>query len=136
MLFYGFDPGGDNSFGWAVVGLAEAGRAERIETGIARDARSAICSAYDAAEYPLTGAGIDAPQFWVSSGDRHADASVRSDGRQVLASTHWQRWSMWYLTGGTVLRGSVTLVTWRYGDEFARIALATPERRSELGGRV
>lgn len=77
MVCYGFDPGGKDAFGWAALEVGATGRAARVETGLARDARSAVSRAYHAVEHPPTGAGIDAPLFWVPSGDRHADATVR-----------------------------------------------------------
>ena len=77
MVFYGFDPGGNDAFGWAAVRMGATGHPDQIETGLARNARSAIRRAYDAVEQPPIGAGIDAPLFWVSNGDRQADATVR-----------------------------------------------------------
>jgi IS66 C-terminal element/Protein of unknown function (DUF429) len=77
VRFVGFDPGGINKFGWAVLESAPQSLqfvAAGICTGVA--AVMAEASAALQNQQPA-GVGIDAPLFWVQEGDRAADRFVR-----------------------------------------------------------
>jgi hypothetical protein len=78
MRLVGYDPGGKGQFGWCVVeatdSLPLAVRASDVADS-ARDADRAVRRALDGEEPAAI--GIDSPLFWVESGDRRADATVR-----------------------------------------------------------
>jgi len=77
MIWVGFDPGGQNSFGWAVLRV-ELGTPIRLETGSCSNADAALRTASTSLSVDKpNGIGIDAPLFWVAFGDRHADRVVR-----------------------------------------------------------
>lgn len=86
MVLLGFDPGGINSFGWAMLHLDEAGKFVRLITGVASNAPDAVRSAGQSAASVPAGVGIDAPLFWVEEGDRRADSHIRN--RVVAAGGH------------------------------------------------
>ena len=73
--FIGFDPGGNNAFGWAVLWV-QGNAIELIKSGTCNNAQTALEAARIHAAAPMAVA-IDAPLFWVSAGDRVADANVR-----------------------------------------------------------
>lgn len=77
MYFVGFDPGGRQAFGWAVLEAND--RSLRvIDAGTCSSAPAAVAQV--SAALPATspaGVGVDAPLFWVSEGDRQADNHVR-----------------------------------------------------------
>lgn len=76
MLVVGLDPGGDKAFGWAIVsGTFDA--PVFLEGGVCNSARSAIAEIEKHLTGDIAAAGIDAPLFWSSSGDRRVDAHVR-----------------------------------------------------------
>lgn len=74
--FIGFDPGGANAFGWAVL-LEYNANLEVIQSSIASTATEAFSQASAACPTPPLAVGIDAPLFWSPSGDRNADRKVR-----------------------------------------------------------
>jgi hypothetical protein len=76
MNFVGFDPGGKNSFGWAVLKSTASGL-ELIGKGTCSSAPDAVLSAHMSSKVDPSGFAIDAPLFWVDSGDRQADCFVR-----------------------------------------------------------
>jgi hypothetical protein len=77
-IYIGFDPGGNDNFGWAVC-LSEGKLLRVIDAGLAGQAKAAVNQAISA--FPkygnLVGAGIDAPLFWTEDGCRHVDELVR-----------------------------------------------------------
>lgn len=77
-VFLGFDPGGEGHFGWAVC-LDQDDRLRVIAAGIADHARGAMEQSLKALPKgeSVSGAGIDAPMFWVMDGGREADHLVR-----------------------------------------------------------
>lgn len=77
MNYLGLDPGGLNNFGWACLRIGESGRSLDLITGLASNAADAINGASGAATGAPVGVGIDAPLFWVATGDRNADVRVR-----------------------------------------------------------
>jgi hypothetical protein len=77
-IYLGFDPGGEDHFGWAVC----AGKSEPlriIDTGISNNAKEALEAAL--CRIPEKGsvisAGIDAPLFWTETGKREIDDWVK-----------------------------------------------------------
>ncbi len=77
MRFIGFDPGGAQSFGWAVLETTPHGLF-LIAGGVVTGAPNAIASASAAVNESPVAIGIDAPLFWVPEGDRNADLQVRA----------------------------------------------------------
>lgn len=78
--FVGFDPGGKDKFGWAIV-LAHDVELEMKDGGVCSNAEEAMKAVLEwlnkqNASLPL-GVGIDAPLYWISKGDRSADQHVR-----------------------------------------------------------
>jgi hypothetical protein len=86
VVLLGFDPGGINSFGWAMLHLDEAGEFVRLITGVASNVPDAVRNAGQSAASVPAGVGIDAPLFWVEEGGRRADSHVRN--RVVAAGGH------------------------------------------------
>jgi hypothetical protein len=77
MFLVGFDPGGKDAFGWAVV-HATNGQLELIASGNCTGAKQAFQNAAAAIPQNIPdGVGIDAPLFWVYGGDRASDKAVR-----------------------------------------------------------
>jgi len=77
MWFLGFDPGGQNSFGWAVLLVGSSGHPEDLKTGVCSDAIAALDRANRFVGTAPTAIGIDAPLYWSAAGDRKADARIR-----------------------------------------------------------
>jgi predicted nuclease with RNAse H fold len=78
MILFGFDPGGLKNFGWACLCIGESGTPVALHTGCSSSALVAIKEAsYAAGSAPVVAVGIDAPLFWVTEGDRRADAGIR-----------------------------------------------------------
>lgn len=76
MLVVGLDPGGAKAFGWAIVsGTFEAPKF--VAGGVCSGARFTIADVQKHLHGEPDAVGIDAPLFWSSEGDRHADAYVR-----------------------------------------------------------
>lgn len=78
MVLLGFDPGGKDSFGWAMVCLERGGAFVALECGVESNAPDAVRAAARHAPSKPDGIGIDAPLFWVDKGDRRADAAIRT----------------------------------------------------------
>ncbi|MDT4862418.1 hypothetical protein FQZ97_970710 [compost metagenome] len=74
--FIGFDPGGEKAFGWAVL-RAQGRVTELVNSGTCSDAKTAFEAAKAYATLEPIAIAIDAPLFWVTSGDRKADVCVR-----------------------------------------------------------
>lgn len=78
-VLFGFDPGGDDGFGWSVLRFAPDLPLPVLATGIVDNAREAV----DAARASLpegagvAGCGIDAPLYWISDRARRADEHLR-----------------------------------------------------------
>jgi hypothetical protein len=77
MNLLGLDPGGLNSFGWASLRIGESGSPIALKTGVSSSATTALSEASRVAGTVPVSVGIDAPLFWVSEGDRRADARIR-----------------------------------------------------------
>ena len=83
QTYLGFDPGGINSFGWAALQIDSIGAVSRLITGVVSSAPHAIQAASIGLDIVPAAVGIDAPLFWVESGDRRADAAIR---KRVVAA--------------------------------------------------
>lgn len=77
MNVVGFDPGGKKAFGWAVLAAADAGPS-LIGRGTCDSAPMALDAARTASSVTPVVFGVDAPLYWVYSGDRASDRSVRA----------------------------------------------------------
>ncbi len=77
MNLLGLDPGGFKSFGWASLRIGEAGTPVALKTGVSSSASAALNEASRAVSVAPVAVGIDAPLFWVTEGDRNADARIR-----------------------------------------------------------
>ena len=79
-LLLGFDPGGAGAYGWAVAEHSARLPLSLRATGVTSNAEEAVTAALavTGAGDEIKAAGIDAPLFWVSAGDRIADATVRT----------------------------------------------------------
>lgn len=83
MIFAGFDPGGENAFGWAVLTLNNC-QLKLDSSGTCSYALSALEALSNALRGRKPKAiGIDAPLHWVASGDREADKIVRGLVREA-----------------------------------------------------
>jgi Protein of unknown function (DUF429) len=77
MRFIGFDPGGKEAFGWAVIEATPLGLG-LVAGGAVTGALTALAAASAFSVDPPAAIGIDAPLFWVPEGDRNADIQVRA----------------------------------------------------------
>jgi hypothetical protein len=86
-VLLGFDPGGEDGFGWCVAGDTPALPLALRATGVVDNARSAVDAALTQVKRgePAIAVGIDAPLFWVASGDRDVDRIVRAELRSLGA---------------------------------------------------
>lgn len=83
-LVLGFDPGGEDRFGWSICRVDHGSIEAPLATGLASDAWGAFRSAQgvidgelrDAGSQVLA-AGIDAPLYWTRNGSRRTDQCVR-----------------------------------------------------------
>lgn len=76
MHIVGFDPGGENAFGWAVLSGTSCDLS-LVASGTCTGASAALSAARIAASVTPIAFGTDAPLFWVEAGDRKADKTVR-----------------------------------------------------------
>ena len=74
--FIGFDPGGSQAFGWAVLSEENA-ELTLSAAGTCSDAREALKMAKLACPSAPKAIAVDAPLFWVQVGDRNSDKVVR-----------------------------------------------------------
>ena len=79
MVLVGLDPGGADAFGWCLVEDKSSPPLRVRAAGVADDAGAAVDAVERAAAgVDIAGAGIDAPMFWTTSGDRAVDKYVRT----------------------------------------------------------
>ncbi len=76
MYIVGFDPGGENAFGWAVLSKT-ARDLSLVASGTCTGALAALSSVQAATTIAPIAFGTDAPLFWTQVGDRKADEKVR-----------------------------------------------------------
>lgn len=87
QVVLGFDPGGADGFGWCILENGDAPPLRFVDGGVvdhARAAVGAVAASLNEGDV-VCGAGIDAPLFWNSSGDRQADRTVRTAVRRAGA---------------------------------------------------
>ncbi len=82
MHVFGFDPGGQGAFGWAVLSL-DGGVLSRLGSGTCSSAPEALAALQAMCDVQPAAFATDAPLFWAHAGDRVADQVVR---RMVCAS--------------------------------------------------
>ena len=131
-LYVGFDPGGKGKFGWAMCS-PEGERLRILHAGNADHAQNALLAVKSRlpSQVTITGAGIDAPLFWVSNGGRNSDLLVRNAIKKLGSKS----------PGGTVqqlnsLRGACLvqgpLIAKLLMDEFPTIAITETHPKALL----
>ena len=82
-IILGFDPGGKGRFGWSIC-YAGPDDLTLLRTGVSSDTQGAFdeviesIKSLDIPGYPdVLAAGIDAPMFWSTAGDREVDQALR-----------------------------------------------------------
>lgn len=85
--YLGFDPGGGNTFGWAVSCDDGFDTLDVLATGCAAHALQAVEEALKRLPQGAqpAAAGIDAPLFWTTTGARRVDKTVRGTLRMMDA---------------------------------------------------
>jgi hypothetical protein len=79
VVLVGLDPGGAGAFGWCVVEDGPSLPLPVRAAGFADDAGAAVHAVERAATgVEVVAAGIDAPMFWTTTGDRLVDKYVRT----------------------------------------------------------
>ena len=77
VMYLGFDPGGAGTFGWCVL-EGDVLPLTVVESGVCNHAHQAISVALEVTgKRTVAAAGIDAPLFWRSDGDRVVDQQLR-----------------------------------------------------------
>jgi hypothetical protein len=78
MRLVGFDPGGDEQFGWCVI-EGTTRPLSLVHSGCVSDAAAAVDAVVRAVgvRSRIDGVGIDGPLFWTPSGRRRVDWIVR-----------------------------------------------------------
>jgi hypothetical protein len=82
----GFDPGGQNAFGWAVLACSD-NQLTFIASGVCSNARDSLNGAAGKCPSDPIAVGIDAPLIWSESGDRQCDRFVRGAVLRKTAAT-------------------------------------------------
>lgn len=78
MLFVGFDPGGRDAFGWAVLSAQDDG-VKFSASGTCSSAPEALQATLRQCGRKVPKAfGVDAPLYWVLEGDRASDRAIRN----------------------------------------------------------
>jgi Protein of unknown function (DUF429) len=122
-LLLGFDPGGEDGFGWCVAELQPELPLTIRAAGVSSGAGAAIEAAHahvNGAD-EIAGVGIDAPMFWQPMGDREVDKVVRTQLRERGARS----------PGGTVqspnsLRGACVVQGMMLGLLYRRRIASVP----------
>jgi len=86
-VILGFDPGGAEGFGWSIAEATPSLPLQIRATGVADSSQNAyrdVVSRLNEGEAVLA-AGIDAPLFWASGGDRNVDRIIRNELRVLGA---------------------------------------------------
>lgn len=86
-IYAGFDPGGHNGFQWAVVS-GDRSHLKLEGRGVAHRAQGAFEAVSGFVDNTkISAVGIDAPLFWIPTGDRRADQLVRKAIRKCGCQT-------------------------------------------------
>lgn len=115
-VLLGFDPGGENGFGWSVAKDAPTLPLTVRATGVVDNAQSAVDAAMAQVKKgeSVVAVGIDAPLFWVATGDRNVDRIVRSELRGLgMPSLGGTVQAVNSLRGACVVQGMLTGVLLR-----------------------
>jgi hypothetical protein len=80
-ILLGFDPGGEDGFGWCLANDTPTLPLTVRATGVVDNAQSAFDAALAQVKNsgPVVAVGIDAPLFWIATGDRNVDQIVRDE---------------------------------------------------------
>jgi predicted nuclease with RNAse H fold len=82
-VLLGFDPGGDERFGWCVLQDSTELPLTTVSSGVESSPAGAVRKALQhAASKSILAAGIDAPLSWVAAGDRPVDRILRKRIRE------------------------------------------------------
>ena len=76
VFILGFDPGGRQGFGWSVC-IVEGSELRYCKSGVADNAQAIMQSFKLPTSAKVEAAGIDAPMFWSSQGNRFVDDTIR-----------------------------------------------------------
>jgi hypothetical protein len=82
QYFVGFDPGGKNAFGWAVLEVLD-GNLRYLSSGTCSDARSAFDSVTLPGGATPGAVGVDSPLYWEAGQERQADKDIREALRKA-----------------------------------------------------
>lgn len=74
--YLGIDPGGRNAFGWCVLRVPTEG-APLMQCGVRSTLTEVVTALTSACADTPRAAGIDAPLYWVRSGERRSDQAIR-----------------------------------------------------------
>jgi hypothetical protein len=129
-VLLGFDPGGEDGFGWCVADYAPELPLPLRALGVVdnvHDALREVMARVSSGEQ-IVAAGIDAPLFWVSCGDRKADCILRTELRQ-LGSPHpgGTVQAVNSLRGACLVQGMLTAVRLRETLESLPITESHPK---------
>lgn len=127
MVVLGFDPGGQESFGWCVAEAVGSGELTLRDHGLASHAGEAVRKALDSVgeRSRIKAAGIDSPLFWIADGDRNADKVVRSALRRYRAGSTVQHVNS--LQGACLVQGILTAYLLRQALPAIRITESHPK---------
>ena len=91
QILLGFDPGGEDGFGWCVVEDGPTLPLRIRVAGVVDNASDALAAAQQILRPGdrVVAAGVDAPLFWVPAGDRVADRTVRDSARDLGLPSPW-----------------------------------------------
>lgn len=129
MRFVGFDPGGDEQFGWCVL-EGTTRPLSLVQSGCVSDAAAAVDAVLRLVGVPprIDGVGIDSPLFWAPAGRRRVDwivrAAIKSAGAPNAGGTVQQVNS---LRGACITQGVVAAHLLRRAVPGVRITEAHPK---------
>ena len=125
-MFIGFDPGGAGAFGWCVL-TGNKAPLQLVARGVSNHASAAVQSAINAVDgKQVVAAGIDAPLFWQSQGDRQVDARVRERIVQLGARGGTVN-SVNSMRGACLVQGMMAAILLRVGHENVMITESHPK---------
>jgi hypothetical protein len=146
MLFAGFDPGGKGAFGCCILALDGQGRPTVEGADVVDGAAAAFAWMTErGGDRTILAAGIDAPLYWVTRGEREVDRLVRDALRSVAGARTSTVIHVNSLRGACLVQGVVLARLLQRGDTNLRITEAHPvaadrllgaEDRELLGGLV
>jgi hypothetical protein len=129
-VLLGFDPGGEDGFGWCVADHAPELPLPIRATGVVDNAHDALREllVHIPSGEEIDAAGIDAPLLWVSSGDRSADRRLRDELRALGArSPAGTVQAVNSLRGACLIQGILTGILLRAKMESLPITESHPQ---------